>query len=152
MTLLPIAPRHPESTPQPIRECVEGYVYARGPRRYLLLHRSARKGGFWQSVSGKVEPRDRSYADAVRREVAEETGFSDPIRVTDLEWTYLFPGGDGLPWRLHAFAVEVPRASPPQLTSEHTEFQWLPYPRAVARLYWPDNREALRRLEQKVGP
>lgn len=135
----------------PDRECVEGYVFAGRPRRYLLLKRSAAKGGFWQSVSGRCEARDRSFLDAVEREVREETGFQ-PLQTIDLDWSINFTLPGERLWRLHAFAVEVTAPQPPRLSVEHTDFRWLPYDRACSLMFWEDNREALRRLIMRLGP
>jgi len=136
--------------PAPIRECVEGYVFTEAPRRYLLLRRIPSRGGFWQPVSGKVEPRDRDRSAAVLREVQEETGFSQVRRILDLDFVFGFRGSDRGPWRVHAFAVEVSSPGPPRLSPEHDAGEWLAYRDALERLYWPDNRDSLRRLAQRV--
>jgi lipoyl(octanoyl) transferase len=41
--------------------------------RILLLRRNASRGGFWQQVTGRIEPGERPE-DAARRELREETG------------------------------------------------------------------------------
>lgn len=136
----------------PVLDCVEGYVFARGPPRFLLLKRSPARGGFWQSVSGRVETWDPSFRDAVVREVREETGFTDLRSVDDLGWGLEFPGPvSGRPLRSHCFSVEVPSPRPPRLSDEHVEHRWCTTGEALSLLYWPDNREALRRLLQKRG-
>lgn len=134
----------------PVQDCVEGFVFVRGPVKVLMLKRSAARGGWWQSVSGRVEPSDASYDAAVRREVREETGFSDVARTIPFDWNLVFRGKDR-PWRTHAFGVEVPRELPPHLSEEHTEHRWCSLAEALSLLHWPDNREALRRLAQREG-
>lgn len=138
-------------TPPPVQDCVEGYVHVRAPLRFLLLKRTEPRGGFWQPVSGRVEPHDLSLESAVRREVAEETGFRSLCSVSDLHWQLVFPGKDGRPWRVHAFGVEVPEERPPVLSYEHERFRWCRPEEALSTLFWPDNREALRTLRMRLG-
>ncbi|EQD26962.1 NUDIX hydrolase, core domain protein [mine drainage metagenome] len=125
---------------------MEAYLVAGEPRNVLLLKRTEARGGFWQPVSGRWEPRDGDLGATVRREVQEETGFRPLHHLTDLQWSFAFPGRDGRTWRVHAFAAELRGRAAPVLSDEHTAFQWLPLGQALTRLAWEDNREALRRL------
>lgn len=128
------------------QECVEAYIYLQRPLRILLLRRPPSRGRIWVPVSGKVERSDSTLSAAVRREVAEETGFERPRRVAPLHWTFRFRGPSGGRWRLHAFGVELIRSAVPRLSAEHDAFAWLDPPTALQRLHYPDNRSALRRL------
>jgi 8-oxo-dGTP pyrophosphatase MutT (NUDIX family) len=128
------------------QECVEAYVFCTGPTRVLLLRRPPARGRIWVPVSGKVEPTDADYPAALRRELDEETGFREFVRVFALEWDVPFDGPDGRRWRLHAFGVELEGALPPRMSAEHEEFEWTDPARAVERLHYEDNREAVRRL------
>jgi NUDIX domain len=51
---------------------------------YLLLKRSAARGGFWQGVTGGVEVGE-TLAQAARREVWEETGYQQFTRFMPLD-------------------------------------------------------------------
>ncbi|MCI4324708.1 MAG: diphthamide biosynthesis enzyme Dph2 [Thermoplasmata archaeon] len=128
------------------QECVEGYLFARSPLRVLLVRRPPRRGRIWVPVSGKVDPKDRDLASALRRELAEETGLDESRSPVPLDWSVRFEGPDGRRWRLHAFGVEVPSTFVPRLSREHDAFAWLAPERARERLYYSDNREALDRL------
>ncbi len=141
------------STPKvifPIQECIEAYLVAGEPRQVLLLKRTEARGGFWQPVSGRIEPTDPDPPAAVRREVLEETGFPVAGAPVDLNWTFSFPGRDGRTWRVRAYGVGLPRPLPPRLSDEHTAFQWLPPGPAALYLAFEDNREALRRVDWLV--
>jgi 8-oxo-dGTP pyrophosphatase MutT (NUDIX family) len=129
----------------PIQECIEAYVLAGEPRQVLLLKRTEERGGFWQPVSGRIEPFDPDPPAAVRREVLEETGFSPERPPVDLSWSFAFPGRDGRTWRVHAYGLSLPATRPPRLSGEHTAFQWVPLGQAAGWLAFEDNREALRR-------
>lgn len=134
------------------QECVEGYLFVDRPRRYLLLRRPPDRERIWVPVSGKVEVSDRDFPAAVRREIAEETGFGDLAGLIDLDWAYAFEGPGGGRWRLHAFGAEVPAVEEPKLSREHEQFAWLELDDALERLHYSDNREALRRLESWLVP
>ena len=128
------------------RECVEGYVFARTPFELLLLRRPPSGDRIWVPVSGKVDPEDRDLEGALRRELREETGLTDPLAVASLDWHVRFrvPGGEV--WRLHAYAVEVAHRFEPRLSDEHEDWAWVGPDEAVRRLHYPDNREAVGRL------
>jgi lipoyl(octanoyl) transferase len=138
------------SRPRVDQECVEGYLFVRSPLKVLLFRRPPSRGRIWVPISGKVDPSDRNLSEAVRREIAEETGIHRLRRVFPLRWVFSFRGPDGGRWRLHAFAVELAERVVPRLSEEHDAYVWLDPPAAVARLHYRDNRAALRRLLRKV--
>lgn len=137
--------------PAVAQECVEGYVFCRAPTRVLILRRPPERGRIWAPVSGKVDPGDRDYAEALRRELVEETGFAAPTRLFPLDWEVSFAGPDGRRWRLHAFGVELPGPDPPVLSAEHDAFEWVSSDQAIERLHYEDNREAVRRLVDRLA-
>jgi 8-oxo-dGTP pyrophosphatase MutT (NUDIX family) len=128
------------------RECVEGYVFVARPLTLLVLRRPPSRGSVWVPVSGKVEPTDTDLEAALRRELREETGAVDPVRVESLDWHVPFRAPNGETWRLHAYAVEVRTRFAPTLSEEHDAYDWLSPEAAVARLHYPDNRQAVERL------
>jgi 8-oxo-dGTP pyrophosphatase MutT (NUDIX family) len=133
-----------------VRECVEGYLYARPPLELLLFRRPPARGRIWVPISGKVEPTDRDFEAALRRELEEETGLAEPRRLTPLDWHVRFRSDNGETWRLHAYAVEVDRAFVPVLSAEHEEFRWERPEGATALLHFEDNRAAVARLVDAV--
>jgi len=134
--------------PGPIaRECVEGYLFAEHPLELLLFRRPPARGRIWVPVSGKVEPSDPDYPSAVCRELEEETGLAaTPNDLIDLEWEVPFQVENGETWRLHAFAVRVPRTFVPRLSAEHDLAEWVSAEEAIRRLHFDDNRTAVQRL------
>lgn len=101
-------------------------------------------------VSGKVDPGDATLEAALRRELHEETGLSAPLRLVLLEWEVPFRADNGEVWRLHAYGVEVAPGFEPKLSAEHDAFEWVGPDEAVSRLHFPDNREAMGRLVERV--
>jgi 8-oxo-dGTP pyrophosphatase MutT (NUDIX family) len=122
---------------------------------YLLLRRTATRGGFWQGVTGAVEGQE-SLAQAASREVGEETGYQRFSRFLALDFRYHYPL-DREQWG-HLYAAEVETISEecfgaevgldqgePMLDpSEHDQYRWLGVQDALALLAWPENRAALR--------
>ena len=134
------------------RECVEGYLYATPPLELLLFRRPPSRGRFWVPVSGKVELGDRDFPAALCRELSEETGLTcRPEELVDLDWHVPFRADNGETWRLHAFALEVPRSFEPRLSPEHEASEWVPAEEAVHRLHFEDNRAAVIRLRDRLS-
>lgn len=136
--------------PGPVaKECVEGYLFAFPPLELLIFRRTPARGRIWGPVQGKVEPSDRDFPTALCREIEEETGFiSLPERLIDLDWHVPFVADNGETWRLHAFALEVPRSFQPRLSQEHEAAEWVSAEEALRRLYYEDNRAAVERLRE----
>jgi len=134
------------------KECVEGYLFASPPLELLIFRRPPARGRFWVPVSGKVEPSDPSFAAAACREIAEETGFAtSPDQLIDLDWQVPFRADNGETWRLHAFALRVPRSFRPDLSSEHEAAEWVSAEEASRRFHFEDNRAAVERLGDRLA-
>lgn len=134
------------------QECVEGYIFTGRPPRFLILRRPPTRGRIWVPVSGKVDPGDASFEAALRRELREETGFTQFRDLRPLDWNVDFEGPDGRRWRLHGFGVELEAELAPQLSSEHDAFEWVAPEEALRRLHYPDNRDAVRQVLASLDP
>ena len=113
-------------------------------REVLVLRRSPERGGFWQLVTGRVEPGE-SAAEAARRELGEETGAD--VEVVPLDYRHSFALGESVPPVLveeTAFAARWPEGREVRLCEEHVEFGWLPVPDALARLPFAGFKRAVR--------
>jgi len=117
--------------------------------RILLLRRSAERGGFWQQVTGRVEPGESS-ADAARRELLEETGADMPVEplgychafALDPSLNRVRPGAVVLVEET-AFAARLPPSFEPIISDEHAEHAWATSDEAVARLPFAGLRKAV---------
>jgi dATP pyrophosphohydrolase len=123
-----------------------------GQRRYLLLRRARAWGGFWQSVTGSLEP-EETHRQAAVREVLEETGISCvEADLIDLGLTNTFTIASQ--WRSRyaphvtdneevCFALRTGVCSVRLNSAEHDQHAWVDYDTALRMLYWDSNRRAL---------
>lgn len=139
-------------------ESVLVVVYTRG-REVLLLERIT-PPGWWQSVTGSLEPGETPWAAAVR-ELQEETGLA-PDGLVDLgisqsftiapAWRHRF--APGVTRNLeHAFALAINAPVDIRLDpSEHVRFTWLPRAEALERATSHTNRAAIERIPPTANP
>ena len=123
----------------------------------LLICRQNPKG-FWQSVTGSLEPLENP-AQAAQRELFEETGIM--ADVTDHGIQRIFPitpawqtrYAPGVTENLeHEFSVQLPQRRPITLDSEeHCDYQWLPLVEAIAKVSSRSNRSALQTILKMEG-
>jgi len=105
--------------------------------RVLLLRRAPERGGFWQPVTGRIDPGEGA-AQAARRELAEETGADAPV--VPLGYEHDFAIEPALAARLGgvflahetAFAARVAAGFTPVLGDEHVEWGWFAPGQALA--------------------
>ena len=118
--------------------------------RVLLLRRSAERGGFWQPVTGRIEPGESPEA-AARRELWEETGAD--VVVEDLRYRHAFAVEPGLlhpPDRVlrvaeeSAFAARLPAGFACRLSAEHADHAWCAPAEAIEQLRFAGLRRAVR--------
>ncbi|MGA8892678.1 MAG: lipoyl(octanoyl) transferase LipB [Anaeromyxobacteraceae bacterium] len=117
--------------------------------KVLLLRRGEDRGGFWQQVTGRIEPGEAPES-AARRELREETGAD--AEVTPLGYVHGFPIGALQAARVGsglrtgeetAFTARLPQEFEPRLSEEHREWGWFEPAEAVRLLPWAGLRRAV---------
>ena len=124
----------------------------------VLLICRQKPAGFWQSVTGSLEPGE-TPSQAAGRELAEETGILAAVNEHGTSST--FPILDA--WRRryapgvienleHEFSVQLPDRCEVVLdASEHADYCWLPIVDAIAKVSSRTNRAALQAILKAEG-
>ena len=130
----------------------------------LLLRRVPERGGFWQTLTGRIEAGEAPHA-AAARELFEETGFAPSLDLLQpLGYTHSFALDPALAGvnpalparpifcRETAFAIRVEPSAEPRLEPrEHDAFRWAPLEDALALLPFAGLRRGVRMAIAKLG-
>lgn len=117
-------------------------------REFLVVLRSPERAGYWHLIGGGVEAGE-TPAEAGLRELAEETGLTNPLSFEPISVALGYEGADG--WvTAHAFAAEAPSDWEPVLDEEHVEHRWQTADEALAMLQHDEPREALRKAARML--
>ncbi len=135
---------------------VEVLIYQRKPNGGILvlgLRRIEELGNFWQPVTGGVM-KGEDIKDAALREVQEETGISQPIRLYSLNYMFTFPNEEPYKKLYDEDITEIKEftfgfetdTEVIKLSKEHAAYQWMSPEKAMSRFKFAENKEALKRL------
>jgi dATP pyrophosphohydrolase len=116
--------------------------------RVLVLQRNKNTSrGLWSLVMGRLE-KGESAADAIRREIAEETGISvETLYTTGCIDTYFNAGANSIEM-MPIFAAPFAREPAVILDHEHLAYRWLSFAEAIELLAYPGQREALPHIKR----
>jgi dihydroneopterin triphosphate diphosphatase len=111
--------------------------------RVLVLQRNKNTSrGLWSLIMGRLE-KGESAAEAVRREIAEETGIAvEALYTTGSVDTYFNAGANAIEM-MPIFAVPFAKEPKVTLDHEHLAYRWLSFAEAIELLAYPGQRQAL---------
>jgi 8-oxo-dGTP pyrophosphatase MutT (NUDIX family) len=113
--------------------------------KYLMLKRNAKKGGFWQPITGNVEIGE-TFKQAAIRELLEETGINKYISLFDTGYSFEF-FDDNRQQLEKVFAAEVTLKTKVTLSKEHNGMQWATKEECLDKyLKYPGNKIGLKTL------
>jgi 8-oxo-dGTP pyrophosphatase MutT (NUDIX family) len=133
---------------------VQGILFRRTNRgvEYLLLKTTPEREDFWQSVTGGEEEGE-TEVEALKREVSEETGIKNIVRIIENVDYFEYPdahfvkGFDFI--KEYIFGVEVNSNERIVIDGkEHSQFKWCSFQEALHLLKWEENKKALSRLNE----
>lgn len=123
-------------------------------REFLILHRTSERDGSWQSITGGLESED-NLLQAVIRELKEETGIANHLRIIENVHFFQFPSthsrwGNTITLSECVFGVEVDADQQISITQniypEHDEYRWCNFEDAMQLLAYDSNKESLLKL------
>ncbi|CAC12473.1 hypothetical protein [Thermoplasma acidophilum] len=118
-----------------------------GPE-FLILHRNPEHGGFWQNITGNVEPEEDLH-EALMREIGEEIGIKQECidRVSDEIMAFRF-WAHGMDFIEHVYAVKIDGSCSVDISRnvdhEHDEYRWMNLEEALSMVRWYTNADAIR--------
>lgn len=117
---------------------------------FLLLKRNKQKGGFWQPVTGGVE-NGESLAQAVSRELQEETGITKYLRIINDVYYFEFDTAEYGTLKEYVFGVQITPDIDAKLSPEHTEMKWCTLEESLALLKYDSNKTGFKNLNLFFG-
>lgn len=111
----------------------------------LLLRLREERGGYWQPVTGGVEPGETLDL-AAAREAEEETGLVFRGGPRDLHVSFTYENDRGR-FEEHGFGLEALTDLVALDPSEHVEYQWVGLSEAASLVHHDSNRDVLQMLE-----
>jgi dATP pyrophosphohydrolase len=116
--------------------------------RVLVLQRNKNTSrGLWSLVMGRLE-KGESAVEAIRREIAEETGIAAPALYTTGCVDAFFNSGANSIEMMPIFVALFDSAPEVTLDHEHLAYRWLSFAEAVEALAYPGQRDALPHIKR----
>ena len=137
-----------------VRDSIEAWLVAPPDRREVLLLRvkaaSGRHPGFWQPVTGGVQPGETA-GQARLREIEEETGLVLSAPALSLVITgFDVPISPALTVRKQVFVARAPGRSVRVAPDEHVDHRWVGVDAVERMLYWESNRTTWSRVRPRL--
>ena len=118
----------------------------KGVLYYLLLRES-----YWGFSKGNIE-KGEGLKETVRREVEEETGIEDIefVPVFKEQIDYFYKKERKTIYKTVIFFLAETKTEKVKLSFEHTNFEWLPYEKALDKLTFKNAKEVLEKTNALI--
>ena len=122
-----------------------------GEPLFLLLKRAPDRGGFWQPVTGGIE-KGEDFKESALREMEEETGISEPIKILENIHYFEFEPNGGHGWaKEYVFGIQVSEDAEAVISPEHTHQKWCTLNEALDLLKYETNKVGFRKIGEICG-
>jgi dATP pyrophosphohydrolase len=118
-----------------------------GARVRVLQRNTNTSRGLWSRVVGRIE-KGESAADAVRREIAEETGIAVEALYSSGCCDIFFNSGANAIEIMPIFVATFAETPAVTLDHEHLAYRWLSFAEAVDILAYPGQRQAMPEIKR----
>jgi len=131
-----------------VRHEVQGVIFdlVDGRETVLLVKKRDRRNRrfYWRLLKGGIEDNENKVQ-ALKREIFEETGLTN-VQILKKIYDYQFVF-HGIKHIVSSFLVKADSHQPVKIQkTEIVESVWMPKTQALKKLYWENEKEALRRL------
>lgn len=140
-----------------IKEKIQAIVFRKTKTsvEYLCLKRTPKNGGIWQPVTGNKDESDKSLLETCKREIKEEIGISNPVKIIENIYFFTFDtkkNGEPIEFEETVFGVEIEYDNEIRLQKEpyqeHNEYVWTSYDGAFELFNFISQKEALNKLHR----
>jgi dATP pyrophosphohydrolase len=140
--------------PRIVSDIVDVYVFrrVRSQVQFLLLRRRPEMvlGNTWQSIHGKIEPKERAV-EAAMREVEERTGFV-PTQLYSADYiNQFYDHASDTIVLAPAFAALILGRGQVRISNEYDDYAWCDLEETVSRLPWSGQRWAVRHIYDVIA-
>lgn len=113
---------------------------------YLVLHYES---GHWGLPKGHVE-QNENLRQTAARETEEETGITDlDFKESFKEWIKYFYKKEGNKYfKVVTYFLAETDQKEVEISHEHTDYKWLPFPKALEQLTFDNTKKVLKKSHQ----
>ncbi len=131
----------------PIEKSAGAVIFRKNKEiKYLLLRYQS---GHWDFPKGNIEKGER-LEETIKREVKEETGIEDIKFIEDFKETikYFYQLKGKKIFKIVIFYLAETKTQQVKISSEHLDFKWLSYEKALEKLTFKNSKAILKKTNK----
>ena len=118
-------------------------------KKFLLLKRNKRKGGFWQTITGGVKL-GFLLEQAAQIELLEETGIRPNLaNLYKINYNFSYIGSEGYELNEYAFGCDVSNIANLKISEEHTEYGFFNLKESLVKVKYQHNKNIIKEISKK---